>query len=688
MKTVYLSQLDEPTLDDFAKVIENKKPNAIVLLCETEWHVRELTPELANLLNSNNIKLIVTVCSHPSGYYNEQKQYFNDIDIVHWHTYWFNWSMLCSSQLNFNQTYTEFDYPYICLNNKNHLHRCMLVDELTGQGILDKGVVTWNKFNARHYTPYQFKYYDDSVRLLSDEFETKLDSFLIPDEYYKSFLHVIGEATTTITCISEKTCLPILFKKPFIIMADQYFHKRLVDLGFELYDEIIDYSFDSEPDMLKRAEAIALNVKRITEQNTTELYQLIKEKAQRNYDKYIRIINDVRHIPKVILDRILELKNDSSIEYNATDGRYIYMYNKILNHREIIDFSIWNDTTLDRTRELINTPIPINRPGPVTKIIYNGATEFDSNRINGSIERFNSLVEFAKTHNIEFDLITASSPDNTHLEVDSHVNIHYWPAFWFSMTLTRLLVSPNYWSNNSICLYIDDMRVSEKTPIKYPYISMTKLPKPHRATMMDMLAKHDIIDKGVVIWRELTNNYQFEYWDQQILLRDQVDGFKNQEILPLEYALSFMQIVPETDNTAFGISEKTAMPLFFNKPFLVAGSMNFHKKLQELGFKLYDELFDYSFDSEPDTKIRYDLIAQNVKRYTDKSPIELKEIYDSVFEKCMYNKRVAMRLATNSNIVPKVWQDLVNHHLLNDTPDYPADLLNFIRNNENRFKEI
>jgi hypothetical protein len=149
-----------------------------------------------------------------------------------------------------------------------------------------------------------------------------------------------------------------------------------------------------------------------------------------------------------------------------------------------------------------------------------------------------------------------------------------------------------------------------------------------------------------------------------------------------------MQLVPETDDMAFTITEKTAMPLFFNKPFLVAGSINFHKKLQELGFKLYDELFDYSFDSEPDTKIRYDLIAQNVKRYTDKSPAELKELYDSVFEKCMYNKRVILRLATNSNLVPKPWQELVNHQVLNKIQDYSVDLLNFIRENENKFKEI
>jgi hypothetical protein len=358
------------------------------------------------------------------------------------------------------------------------------------------------------------------------------------------------------------------------------------------------------------------------------------------------------------------------------------MYNKMINNHEIIDFNIWHNNTLDRADRFMENA------GRVSKIIYNGATEFDSNTINGSVEKFNELVEFAKIHNIEFDLITASASDNTHINVDKHVNTYYWTTFWFSMALARLSVSPNYQANNSICLDVENIRVSEKTPIKYPYISMNKAPKLHRAKMMDMLAKHDIIDNGIVIWRELTDNYQFEYWNQQIMLRDQVDGFKSQETFPLEYALSFMQLVPETDDIAFTITEKTAMPLFFNKPFLVAGSINFHKKLQELGFKLYDELFDYSFDSEPDTKIRYDLIAQNVKRYTDKSPSELKELYDSVFEKCMYNKRVILRLATNSNLVPKPWQELVNHQVLNKIQDYSVDLLNFIRENENKFKEI
>jgi hypothetical protein len=329
-------------------------------------------------------------------------------------------------------------------------------------------------------------------------------------------------------------------------------------------------------------------------------------------------------------------------------------------------------------------------PGATTKIIYNGATEFDSNTICGSVEKFNSLVEFSKIHNIEFDLITASAADSTHMNIDPYVNTYYWPTFWFSMALTRLSASPNYWANNSICLDVEDINVSKNTPIKYPFISMNKAPKVHRAIMMDMLAKHNIMDKGVVIWRELNQIHQFEYWNQEIMLCDQTDNrmLFQQETLPLEYALSFMQLVPESHDTIFSLSEKTAMPLFFNKPFLVAGSMHYHRLLQDLGFKLYDELFDYSFDDVSDIKVRYDLIAENIKKYSNKSTTELKELYDMVYEKCVHNKKVALRLATDSSLVPTVWRDLINYQLVNNIDSYPETINNFIKTNESKFKEI
>ena len=149
-----------------------------------------------------------------------------------------------------------------------------------------------------------------------------------------------------------------------------------------------------------------------------------------------------------------------------------------------------------------------------------------------------------------------------------------------------------------------------------------------------------------------------------------------------------MQLVPESHETNFSLSEKTAMPLFFNKPFLVAGSMHYHKLLQDMGFKLYDELFDYSFDDISDIKVRYDLIAENIKKYSNKSTTELKELYDMVYEKCVHNKKVALRLATDSSLIPTVWRDLINYQLVNDISSYPETINNFIKTNESKFKEI
>lgn len=328
MKTVYLSQLDVDSYDIFEQTVLNENPTEIVFLCETEWYSHLLDEKLATLLNNHNVKLTVVFGSYDCELYHTTWSYFNNLQIISWNTYWLNWSMMCSSILDFNRTYDTFKYPFICLNNKNHIHRSAIVDELTGQGLLDRGIITWHRFPNRHLKThgYQFKYYDDNIRLIGDDFATKLDSFLIPEEYHQSFLHVVGEATISVPFITEKTCLPILFKKPFVIMADPGFHKKLIDLGFEMYDEIIDYSFDDEVDLTKRAEAIAIQVKRVSEQNVDELYKLVKDKTERNYQNYIRIINDINYIPDVIRRRVNILRNDFTVELNSTDMRYINMH--------------------------------------------------------------------------------------------------------------------------------------------------------------------------------------------------------------------------------------------------------------------------------------------------------------------------------------------------------------------------
>lgn len=334
IKTLYYSQLDGISVEKFRIDIETQKPDRVVFLCETEWHYRELTPEFAEIFNRNNVELIVTYCTFPSEYYDKPKSYFNRMQIVNWGTYWFNWSMICSigNRLDFNVKYDSFKYPYISMMNRNHYHRCLMIDELARNNLLDSGIVTWHKFPNKSGSSneiYPMKYYDDSIRTLGDEFVTKLDSFLMPDQYHESFLDVIVESTIDVTCISEKTCLPILYKKPFVLLSNPGYHKQLVDLGFQLYDEIIDYSFDSEPDVHKRAYTVSEIVKDICKRDVNELYKLIKPKADYNYENYMKVMRDPKYVPDIIKERAYMVRNDPNIVRNNTDHRYLQILEQV-----------------------------------------------------------------------------------------------------------------------------------------------------------------------------------------------------------------------------------------------------------------------------------------------------------------------------------------------------------------------
>jgi hypothetical protein len=320
-------------------------------------------------------------------------------------------------------------------------------------------------------------------------------------------------------------------------------------------------------------------------------------------------------------------------------------------------------------------------------IILNAVHEFKYNSLYGNTENILDLIDLVKQRNAMLHMITCSHESFRLLEPTSNLRIHFWPEYWATLTFYRLLVPHNYNPNLALGLNPEHLETGKNFPYyKYPFISMNNRPKNHRAIMMDMLAKHDLIDKNAVIWRELSNQYQFRHWKQEILLLDQLEKFESQERVPTEYVFSMMQLVPESSEEVFIFSEKTAMPLFFNKPFIVAGCVGYHKILQEMGFKLYDELFDYSFDSEPDILTRYEMIAENLKRHVGKSPKELKQLYDSVFEKCMYNKRIVLRLATDSSLIPEIYTTLVQYQEQNNLESLPSAINNFIKTKENDYR--
>lgn len=82
---------------------------------------------------------------------------------------------------------------------------------------------------------------------------------------------------------------------------------------------------------------------------------------------------------------------------------------------------------------------------------------------------------------------------------------------------------------------------------------------------------------------------------------------------------TIFQIVNETlvedfNNTSLFYSEKTFKPILRCQPFLIYGQRGCNHRLKELGYKLYDDWFDLSFDWEEDDILRYQKLLASVEK--------------------------------------------------------------------------
>lgn len=285
----------------------------------------------------------------------------------------------------------------------------------------------------------------------------------------------------------------------------------------------------------------------------------------------------------------------------------------------------------------------------VTIVILDCLVEVDHYDRVFSKQDIDRLLDITQQHNVPVKILTSNSNKNPIFNNFSHVSVICWDTFWFLRTYNTWLKHEDYNITKGIDIRDDD--AGKHFELTYPYVCLNNIIKRHRCIMLDLLAKHDLIRHGAIAWRGVChskiNHYEFNYWKPEILILDQgLDVKFNQETMPLEFNNSFMQLVTETEDTETCITEKTATPILLNKPFLVAANVGFHRTLQNKGFHLYDELFDYSFDDEVDITVRYEKIAENVKRYIGLNPVQLKEQYNKVSGKISHNRRIAMEYAT------------------------------------------
>jgi hypothetical protein len=74
-----------------------------------------------------------------------------------------------------------------------------------------------------------------------------------------------------------------------------------------------------------------------------------------------------------------------------------------------------------------------------------------------------------------------------------------------------------------------------------------------------------------------------------------------------------IEIVCETNTTAdtFFVTEKTSRPIAYGRLFMVIGSPEFEQNLKQMGFDIFDDIIDKSYDTES-SYIRVDAVFNSL----------------------------------------------------------------------------
>lgn len=245
--------------------------------------------------------------------------------------------------------------------------------------------------------------------------------------------------------------------------------------------------------------------------------------------------------------------------------------------------------------------------------------------------------------------------------------------------------------------FISELRASKNKEIvskEYIYSLQSELklePKPkkflmynrntsrlHRPWFVKLLFENNLLDSGYV---SLIKNEEFDEYIKKIdediseldltkydfedlkkthkeyypLTIDEEDGetiawFHNYLSRKKEYEETFFSIVGETnaEKSYLFITEKTTKPIMNLHPFFIVGSPYTLKYLQGLGFKTFSNFWDESYDTEPNFKLRCNMIINEVKKLCNKSQEEMIEMIKSMEDILIHNKKLLHSFYTNN----------------------------------------
>ena len=112
------------------------------------------------------------------------------------------------------------------------------------------------------------------------------------------------------------------------------------------------------------------------------------------------------------------------------------------------------------------------------------------------------------------------------------------------------------------------------------------------------------------------------------------------------YEHAFCTVVLETDigNQQVNISEKTIRSLAIGHPLLVLGAVGTVQHLRDLGFDMLDDVFDFTYDQEPDIFKRVEKFFHSIDQIASLSYNDLSEIRTRIQPRLQHNRTQLVKL--------------------------------------------
>ena len=291
------------------KALRHPRTKEITIVGPEEWEPvllggdRDTVDETLKFAARKNIKLNAYYGAVMDKQLNTRYQHI-DFNIKHWPNY-FGHRIAYRSKFGIYPQKPEADIlkkHFVSMNGRPHWWRCMFIDKLFGKGLFDYGYISWHEFDYEDYhTLWDFEYWEPKNLEFDSDFKQDngmCDIFVPPKEFKNSVFSIISESNLNCLFLTEKTYMAIYHTRPFIVWCVPCTHRYLKNIGFKLFDNVIDYKFDKIEDDEKRCEMFIQQVHDFCLIDKQELHKLTKDAAEYNFEVFLDHLKTKKFVPE------------------------------------------------------------------------------------------------------------------------------------------------------------------------------------------------------------------------------------------------------------------------------------------------------------------------------------------------------------------------------------------------------